>query len=62
MDRITNGDVLAVLEPIWSTKGVTAKRLKQRLNQVMEWAIANEYRLDNPVATAGRALPKQVKK
>lgn len=62
VDRITSADVLSVLEPIWSTKGVTAKRLKQRLNQIMEWAVENEYRLDNPVATAGRALPKQVTK
>ena len=62
VDRITSADVLAVLDPIWSVKAVTAKRLKQRLGQILEWAIASGHRQDNPVTVASRALPKQVKK
>ncbi len=62
VDGITSADILSVLEPLWNTKAVTAKRLKQRLNQVMEWAIASGHTKDNPVTTAKRALPKQVKK
>ena len=62
VDAITSADILSVLEPIWSEKATTAKRLKQRLGQILEWAIANGYRQDNPVTVASRALPKQVKK
>ena len=54
--------MLAILEPIWTEKQVTAKRVKMRWSQVQKWAMANGYRLDNPVELAGTALPKQTRK
>ena len=55
VDEITVADVLAVLEPIWTTKPETASRVKQRLETVMDWAVTNGLRLDYP---AGKALFK----
>ena len=31
VDRITSADVMAVLQPIWSEKAVTASRVRQRI-------------------------------
>ena len=60
VDRITTADVMGVLLPIWNTKGVTAKRVRQRIGAVMKWSIAAGYRSDNPAGEAlGFALPKQ---
>ena len=51
---------MGVLLPIWNTKGVTAKRVRQRIGAVMKWSIAAGYRSDNPAGEAlGFALPKQ---
>lgn len=36
--------VLAVLEPIWRTKTETATRVRSRLENVLDWAIARGYR------------------
>ena len=36
--------VLAVLEPIWKVKTETAKRLRGRIESVLDWATAREYR------------------
>ena len=59
VDAITSADVLAVLLPIWTTKRVTASRVRQRISAVMKWAIAQEYRADDPAAGAVmQALPK----
>lgn len=55
VDEITAADVLAVLEPIWTTKPETASRVKQRIETVMDWVITHGHRLDNP---AGKALFK----
>ena len=60
VDRITTADVMGVLLPIWNTKQVTAKRVRQRISAVMKWSIAAGYRADNPAGEAlGAALPKQ---
>ena len=40
-----------VLLPIWSTKRVTAGRVRQRIGAVMKWAVAQGYRDDNQRAT-----------
>ena len=53
VDEITSADVLAVLEPIWTTKSETAARVKQRIETVMDWVVTHGHRLDNP---AGKAL------
>ena len=59
---ITTSDVLAVLTPIWSEKHVTAKKVRQRISAVMDWAIAEGLRQDNPVAATVAVLPKNTAK
>jgi integrase len=48
---ITRSLVLEVLRPIWSTKPETARRLRARIEAVLDFAEANEYRPEgtNPV-------------
>ena len=59
VDAVTTADVMAVLLPIWSTKRVTAGRIRQRIGAVMKWAVAQGYRDDNPAGNAiSAALPK----
>ena len=36
--------ILAVLEPIWSTKTETATRLRGRIESVLHWSTARGYR------------------
>ncbi len=56
---VTTADVMRVLKPIWSTKRETAKRVRQRIGAVMQWAVAEGYRSDNPAGDAiSAALPK----
>jgi len=54
--------VLAVLEPIWTTKTETASRLRGRLEQILDWAAVRGYRRgDNPArwkGTLDKLLPK----
>ena len=59
VDAITSADVLEVLSPIWTGKPETASRVRQRMETVMDWAVAQGYRLDNP---AGRSLLKVLPK
>jgi integrase len=59
VSAIQSGDVLKVLSPIWTTKPETARRLKQRIKVVLDWAKASGYRAgDNPVDGITRVLPK----
>ena len=48
IDSISTGDVLDILEPIWTVKAETATRLKQRIKVVMDYAVAREWRPENP--------------
>ncbi len=57
--EIAVGDVLDVLKPIWNKKAETARRVRQRLDAVMRWAVAHEYATTNPVEAAIELLPKQ---
>lgn len=60
VDAISTPDILRVLSPIWLTKPETARRVRQRLSTVMDWAKAAGYRVgDNPVDGVARGLPKQ---
>jgi integrase len=60
VDRVDTADVLAVLSPIWLTKAETARRLRQRLSTVMDWAKAAGFRSgDNPVDGVTKGLPRQ---
>ena len=57
---ITAGDVLAVLSPIWVAVPEQAKRTKESISTVMEWAKVNGHRGDNPADKAIlKALPKR---
>jgi integrase len=62
VDQIKMEQVLAVLEPIWTTKTETATRLRQRIETVMDWAKARKlYVGDNPASLKGglgQLLPK----
>ena len=60
MNRISTADVMAILAPIWNEKRVTARKVRQRIGAVMQWAVAQGYREDNPAGEAlGAALPRQ---
>ena len=60
VDHIDTPDVLKVLSPIWLTKPETARRVRQRIGTVLDWAKAAGFRAgENPVAGVGKGLPKQ---
>ena len=46
VSEVTSADLLEILTPLWHRKVATAKRLRQRLRAVLEWAVAMEFRLD----------------
>lgn len=63
VDAVTTADVLAVLSPIWASKPETARRLRQRIRAVLEWARAAGLRSgDNPVDLIGQALPRHTQR
>ena len=50
------------LLPIWLDKPETARRVKQRIGVVLDWAYANGMReTEAPMRSLGRALPRQPK-
>ncbi len=55
---ISSSDLLSVVVPIWNEMRPTATKVKRRIGAIMKWAIAEGYRLDNPVDSIGAALPK----
>jgi integrase len=60
--KVESADVLRVLAPIWLTKPETARRVRQRIRTVLDWAVAAGHRphLSVNAADAVRAgLPKQ---
>ena len=60
VDGITTPDILRVLAPIWLTKPETARRVRQRVGTVLDWAKAAGHRTgDNPVDGVTKGLPKQ---
>jgi integrase len=48
---INTEHVLQILEPIWVNKNETASRLRGRIESVLDWSIAKEYRTESNVAT-----------
>jgi len=59
VNTIESGDVLRVLTPVWTKKPETARRIKQRMKLVFDWAKASEFRTaDNPTEGLTRVLPK----
>lgn len=58
VDQITRDDVLRILKPIWADKNPTAKRLRWRIETVLDAAKAAGMRTgDNPAAYAGNLQP-----
>ena len=53
VDQIGRSDVLAVLEPIWSVRQETARRVRQRIRTILRWCEAHEYCTGN---AAGEVL------
>ena len=59
VSEITSGDVLEILTPIWHGKAPTARSVLLRIRTVLEWAVAMEFRIDNPCDRTVRALGTQ---
>ena len=62
VNSIGTAEIMRVLEPIWHNKTETAKRLRGRVERVLDWAKVREYREgDNPARWRGHLdnlLPK----
>ncbi|MEO8754293.1 MAG: integrase arm-type DNA-binding domain-containing protein [Casimicrobiaceae bacterium] len=60
VNKIAPADVLRALSPIWTAKPETARRVRQRIGTVLDWATAAGHRDGvNPVLSVGKGLPKQ---
>lgn len=60
VDQIGTPEVLKVLTPIWLSKAETARRVRQRIGLVLDWAMAQDYRpTRSPTHEIGRVLPQQ---
>jgi integrase len=58
VSEITKADIVAILEPIWRTKHETASRLRGRIETVLNYAKAKDYRSgDNPAEWKGTLQP-----
>jgi integrase len=63
VDQIETADVLRALSPIWLAKPETARRIRQRIAIILDWAKAAGHRTgDNPVEGVGRGLPRHNEK
>ena len=62
---INTGHIHRILEPIWSTKSVTASNLRGRIEAVLDWARVSGYRAgENPARWRGnldKLLPRPSK-
>ncbi len=57
---IDQADVLRILEPIWIAKPETARRVRQRLRAILDWArTSGHFEGVNPVEGVERGLPRQ---
>ncbi len=56
---VTSADVIGILAPIWHDKAPTARKLRERIRAVMEWAVAMDLRPDNPCDRIGPVLGTQ---
>ena len=62
LDRIDQDAVLQVLDPIWTTRPETARRVRQRMRTVFRWAMAHGFMKTNPAGEAiDGALPPMPK-
>jgi len=57
---IGQADILRVLAPIWTAKPVTARRIRQRIATIMDWArAAGHFQGVNPVEGVEKGLARQ---
>lgn len=65
LDSIAKEDVFRILQPIWTTKTETAKRVQGRIESILDFAAAHKYRDSlNPARWQGhldKLLPKPSK-
>ena len=61
VSAVPSADVIGILVPIWHEKATTARKLRQRIRAVMEWAVAMDLRPDNPCDRIGPVLGAQGK-
>jgi integrase len=60
VDQITTPDILRTLGPIWLSKPETARRVRQRIGVVFDWAKAAGFAAgENPVDGVSQGLPRQ---
>ena len=59
ISEVTSADVIGILAPIWHDMPPTARKLRQRVRAVMEWAVAMDLRPDNPCDRIGPVLGAQ---
>ena len=57
--EVTSADLIETLRPVWHVRPATARRVRQRIGAVMEWAVAMELRTDNPCGRIGSVLGPQ---
>ena len=57
--EVSSADVVETLRPVWHARPSTARRVRQRIGTVMEWAVAMEFRNDNPCDRIGPVLGPQ---
>ena len=59
IDKPIAANIMDILLPLWATKKDTARKIRQRTSQVFRWAIAHQYRTDDPAGLALlAAMPK----
>ena len=56
---VTSADVIGTLAPIWHDMPPTARKLRQRIRTVVEWAVAMGLRPDNPCDRIGPVFGSQ---
>ena len=62
VSEVATPDVLRVLKPVWLTKQETARRVRQRMGVILDWAKAHHMRAgDNPIEGTEAGLPEQKK-
>jgi len=59
VSEVTSADVIGILAPMWHGKPALARKLRQRMRAVMEWAVAMGLRPDNPCDRVGPVLGVQ---
>ena len=59
VSSVTSREILDTLRHIWHSRPETARRVRQRINVVMDWAVVMEYRRDNPCTRVDLVLGQQ---